>query len=118
MGNSPKSPVAQQATRRASILHKVDSANPQQNHSQSCSSRQNQSLLFLIAQDRTAHAIFRLGKAGTASELHHKTVSGELHKQIKRLMDLGLIEMTISDKPNSRIQKYRLTAHGRSLLAK
>ena len=58
------------------------------------------------------------GKAGMASELQHKTVSGELHKQIKRLTDLGLIEMTVPDKPNSRLQKYRLTARGKSVLAK
>lgn len=31
----------------------------------------------------------------------HRTVSGELHKQVKRLRALGLIEMTIPDKPTA-----------------
>lgn len=56
------------------------------------------------------------GKSALAQYLGHKTVSGELHKQIKRLLALELIEMTLPDKPSSRLQKYRLTENGRSLL--
>lgn len=48
------------------------------------------------------------GKAELARELGHKSVSGELHKQIRRLITLDLIEMTVSEKPNSRLQKYRI----------
>lgn len=57
-----------------------------------------------------------LSKAALASELGHQSVSGELKKQILRLLVHDLIEMTLPDKPNSRPQKYRLTAKGRALL--
>ena len=58
------------------------------------------------------------GKSGLALELGHKTVSGELHKQVRRLVGLDLIEMTIPEKPNSRLQKYRLTEEGQNFLVK
>jgi hypothetical protein len=48
--------------------------------------------------------------------LGHKTVSGELHKQVKRLVESADIEMTIPERPNSRLQQYRLTAKCRALL--
>ena len=57
-----------------------------------------------------------LGKLALAQGLGHQSVSGELNKQIHRLQGSGLIEYTIPYKPNSRLQQYRLTDKGRSLL--
>jgi hypothetical protein len=34
------------------------------------------------------------------------------------LLQAGLLELTLPDKPTSRLQKYRLTAKGRALVAK
>jgi hypothetical protein len=58
------------------------------------------------------------GKSELASGLGHKTVSGELNKQIKRLLEFDYIEMLIPEKPSSSKQKYRLTAKGKDFLAK
>lgn len=54
-----------------------------------------------------------LGKAELASRLALPSVSGALNRSIRSLLDAGLIEYTLPDKPNSRLQKYRLTAAGR-----
>jgi len=42
-----------------------------------------------------------------------KSFSG---RYLKPALEDGLIEMTIPDKPNSRLQKYRLTDKGRQWL--
>ncbi len=58
------------------------------------------------------------GKAELAKLLGHKSVSGELNKQIKRLLTLEIIQMTRPDKPTSRSQKYKLTSTGRQLVVR
>jgi predicted HTH transcriptional regulator len=57
-----------------------------------------------------------LGKTALAQALGHASVSGELNKQVARLQAQMLIEMTLPDKPNSRLQKYRLTEQGQVML--
>lgn len=41
------------------------------------------------------------GKAQLAKRLGNKSVAGDLHEQIKRLLDLEFIEMTLPAKPNT-----------------
>ena len=49
-------------------------------------------------------------KLGLKDEKHFR----EYYQQVA--VKLGLIEMTIPDKPRSRLQKYRLTATGEKVL--
>jgi ATP-dependent DNA helicase RecG len=54
-----------------------------------------------------------MGKSEISAHLGQKAVSGQLNKVIRELIDQGLIEYTLPDKPNSRLQKYRLTGMGK-----
>ena len=69
---------------------------------------------YQLLEDR----ILGLLKAGTLSvsfiskQLGQKRVSGQLKIVLKKLISEALIEFTIPDKPNSRLQKYRLTRQG------
>jgi len=57
-----------------------------------------------------------LGKAELSAGLGQKEVSGQLNKVVRVLLADQAIEYTIPDKPNSRMQRYRLTTKGRAWL--
>jgi len=50
----------------------------------------------------------RLSKSELVTELGQKSASGQLNKIIRQLLQEKKIEYTIPEKPNSRLQKYRL----------
>ena len=62
-------------------------------------------------RDRVLHVLATdsLSKAEISRKLGQKDVSGPLNTVIRKLRQEGLIEYTIPEKPNSRLQKYRLT---------
>lgn len=43
--------------------------------------------------------------------------TGNFKRSLTKLIETGLLELTMPDKPNSRFQKYRLTDKGRAILA-
>ena len=59
-----------------------------------------------------------IAKSALSIGLGQKEVSGQLNKVIRMLIANKTIKYTIPEKPNSRLQKYRLTAKGKELLEK
>jgi len=59
-----------------------------------------------------------LSRSEIAARLGQATVSGQLNTVIRALLDGGLIERTIPEKPGSRLQKYKLTRKGKNRLVK
>jgi predicted HTH transcriptional regulator len=57
-----------------------------------------------------------LSKSQIAKAIGREKVSGRLHRLILLLLAEEAIEYTIPEKPNSRLQKYRITAQGREIL--
>ena len=57
-----------------------------------------------------------LGKKEMAKALGYDKVFGYLSRSVAAMVDDDIIELTIPDKPNSRLQKYRLTDKGRKFV--
>lgn len=68
--------------------------------------------------------ILRALKTGSLSRKEIFTAIGmsgdtrSFNRNIVPLLSGGLIEMTVPDKPNSRLQKYRLTNKGKTVIKK
>ena len=52
-------------------------------------------------------------KSELSKKLGQKSISGQLNKVVQSLLADQIVEYTLPDKPNSRLQKYRLTDKGR-----
>ena len=70
----------------------------------------------------TEHLILKSceGQASTGQELlaaaGYRQRTGNFKRAMERLLSLGLMDYTLPDRPNSRLQKYKLTALGRQWL--
>jgi ATP-dependent DNA helicase RecG len=53
-----------------------------------------------------------MSNARIAAAVGKKKIDGQLHAAERAMLANGLLEYTIPGKPNSRLQKYRLTGAG------
>lgn len=57
-----------------------------------------------------------LGRSALLAALGYAQPTGNYKVAMGKLLQTGLIAPTLPDKPNSRLQQYRLTAQGKALL--
>ena len=57
-----------------------------------------------------------LSKSALAAGLGHQSVSAGLNRVVRCLLQDGLVAHTVPDKPNSRLQRYRITLAGQATL--
>lgn len=57
-----------------------------------------------------------LSKSELAITIGQKSISGKLNQRIREMLAEGLVEYTLPDKPNSRLQKYQIAEKGRRLI--
>jgi ATP-dependent DNA helicase RecG len=57
-----------------------------------------------------------MSKSELARAIGQTSISGKLNQRIREMLTAELIEYTIPEKPNSRLQKYRLTDKGQAAL--
>ncbi len=89
------------------------------NHKQICEQRVHSGIESEAQVERRimqACAERPLSLAEIAEALGHKSLSGNVRKALPGLRKAGLLEYTISDKPKSRLQKYRLMEKGRVVM--
>ena len=58
-----------------------------------------------------------ISKIEVFTNLAQKSISGQLNKVVRLLVDRGKIAYTLPEKPPSRLQKYRLTEKGQAAAA-
>jgi predicted HTH transcriptional regulator len=85
---------------------------PRQESQQESQQESRQELSLRVIEKLVA---IPLSRQEISTALGEKKISGQLNKVISQLLADRLIEYTIPDKPNSRLQKYRLTAIGERL---
>jgi ATP-dependent DNA helicase RecG len=57
-----------------------------------------------------------LSKSDIATRLGKQRVTGQVHRVVENLLRSGYIEYTIPEKPQSRLQQYRITEQGRAAM--